>query len=58
MGALAIGNVKYKTQAGLFKRMLKAETPQALDFRDAFVLAREIVAEIPRGKGRRRKAIL
>jgi methylene-tetrahydromethanopterin dehydrogenase len=58
VGALAIGNVKYKTQAGLFKRMLKAEKPLMLDFRDAFVLAREIVADGPPAKGRRRKARL
>lgn len=45
VGALAIGDVKYKTQAGLFRRMRGASEPLDLDFRDAFVLAREIVAE-------------
>jgi methylene-tetrahydromethanopterin dehydrogenase len=43
VGALAIGDVKYKTQAGLFKRMLEEKKPLAIDFRDAFALAREIV---------------
>lgn len=42
IGPLAIGDVKYKTESGLFQRM--AASPQAisLDFRDAFSLAREI----------------
>lgn len=44
VGALAIGDVKYKTQAGLFRRMLATREPLDLDFRDAFVLAREIVS--------------
>lgn len=43
VGPLAIGDVKYKTQAGLFKRMLEASKPQHLDFRHAFDLARTIV---------------
>ena len=43
IGALAIGGVKYKVQAGLFRRMIEAEKPLYLDFRDAFALAREIV---------------
>jgi methylene-tetrahydromethanopterin dehydrogenase len=42
IGALAIGNVKYQTESGLFKRMVKAKEALALDFRDAFRLAREI----------------
>lgn len=45
VGALAIGDVKYKTQAGLFRQMLAADRPLELDFRHAFALAREIVAE-------------
>jgi methylene-tetrahydromethanopterin dehydrogenase len=57
VGALAIGDVKYKTQAGLFKRMLEAKKPLAIDFRDAFALAREIVSAKPaRAKGRRAKS--
>ena len=43
IGALAIGGVKYKVQAGLFRRMIDTEKPLYLDFRDAFALAREIV---------------
>jgi methylene-tetrahydromethanopterin dehydrogenase len=43
IGALAIGGVKYKVQAGLFRRMIETPKPLYLDFRDAFALAREIV---------------
>ncbi len=43
IGPLAIGNVKYKTQAGLFRRMIESDKTVILDFRDAFKLAREIV---------------
>lgn len=42
VGALAIGNIKFKVQRGLFERMLSAERPVYLDFRDAFGLAREL----------------
>ena len=41
IGALAVGNVKYQVEAGLFRRMIESEGPLALDFRDAFALARE-----------------
>jgi len=44
IGALAIGNVKYKTEAGLFKKMIEAEKPVYLDFRDAYRRAQEIVS--------------
>jgi methylene-tetrahydromethanopterin dehydrogenase len=43
IGALAVGNVKYKVQAGLLKRMIETPKPIYLDFRDAFDLARQIV---------------
>ncbi|MEX6506628.1 NAD(P)-dependent methylenetetrahydromethanopterin dehydrogenase [Jiella sp. M17.18] len=43
IGALAIGPMKSKTEYGLLKRMIEAEEPQALDFRDAFQLARTLV---------------
>lgn len=43
IGALAIGNVKYKTEFGLFRKMVEAAKAQRLDFRDAFQLAREFV---------------
>jgi len=41
IGPLAIGNVKYQTESGLFRRMISAEKPVRLDFRDAFQFARE-----------------
>lgn len=44
VGPLAIGDIKYKTQAGLFTRMLNSEDALHLDFRDAFKLARSFVA--------------
>ncbi len=40
IGPLAIGDIKYKTQAGLFKHMLGSKEAQFLDFRQAFTLAR------------------
>lgn len=43
IGALAVGNVKYKTQAGLFKQMIESDTPLYLDFRDAYSLAQKLV---------------
>jgi len=52
IGALAIGDVKYKTQSGLFHRMLTASKPVDLDFRDAFELARAIVSAADRPEAR------
>lgn len=43
VGPLAIGDIKYKTESGLFKRMLSSNEPLALDFRHAFHFARELV---------------
>jgi methylene-tetrahydromethanopterin dehydrogenase len=43
IGPLAIGDVKYKTEQGLFQRLATSPHHLALDFRDAFALAREIV---------------
>jgi methylene-tetrahydromethanopterin dehydrogenase len=43
IGALAVGNVKYQAQRGLFEAMLKAEKPLYLDLRDAFEQARKHV---------------
>jgi methylene-tetrahydromethanopterin dehydrogenase len=43
VGALAIGNVKYRTESGLFKRMTESKTPLRLDFRQAFELALTLV---------------
>jgi methylene-tetrahydromethanopterin dehydrogenase len=44
IGPLAIGNIKYKTESGLFQRMIAATKPVTFDFRDAFQLARELNA--------------
>jgi methylene-tetrahydromethanopterin dehydrogenase len=43
VGPLAIGDIKYKTESGLFERMATSSKPLALDFRDAFALARKLV---------------
>ncbi len=42
LGPLAIGNIKYKTESGLFRKMIEASKPVQFDFRDAFALAREL----------------
>jgi methylene-tetrahydromethanopterin dehydrogenase len=42
IGPLAIGNIKYKTESGLFRRMITAAKPVQLDIRQAFALAREL----------------
>jgi methylene-tetrahydromethanopterin dehydrogenase len=42
IGALAIGNVKYRTESGLFKQMTESKAPLRLDFRQAFELARTL----------------
>jgi len=44
VGPLAIGDVKYKTQSGLFKQMIASKEPLSLDFRHAFTLARQLTA--------------
>ncbi len=45
VGAIAIGQVKYRTEFNLFRRMIETTTPVSLDFRDAFALARDLVAD-------------
>ena len=45
IGALAIGNVKYQVERGMFEQMLGAEKAVYLDFRQAFAQARELVRE-------------
>lgn len=42
LGALAVGNVKYLVQRGLFEAMLETDKPIYLDFRDAFAAARSL----------------
>jgi methylene-tetrahydromethanopterin dehydrogenase len=44
IGPLAIGDIKYKCESRLFKAMIDAQKAVAFDFRDAFKLARELVA--------------
>ena len=44
IGALAVGNIKYRTEAGLFKQMIDSEKPLYLDFRDAYALAQKLAA--------------
>src|SRR3990170_2534997 len=44
IGPLAIGDIKYKTESRLFKDMIAAKEPLALDFRHAFTLARALTA--------------
>lgn len=43
VGALAVGNVKYRLQHELLKSMLDSEAPLFIDFRDAFDKARTLV---------------
>jgi len=42
IGALAVGNIKYRTEAGLFDKMIESEKPLYLDFRDAYALAQKL----------------
>jgi methylene-tetrahydromethanopterin dehydrogenase len=44
VGPLAIGDIKYKTESGLFKQMIASNEPLLLDFRHAFALARQLTA--------------
>jgi methylene-tetrahydromethanopterin dehydrogenase len=44
VGPLAIGDIKYKTESGLFKQMIASKEALSLDFRHAFALARQLVA--------------
>ncbi len=43
IGALAIGNIKYQTEKGMFEIMLQAEKARYLDLRDALAAARKHV---------------
>lgn len=43
VGALAVGDIKYRLQNELLKTMLTTDKPLYLDFRDAFNKAREIL---------------
>lgn len=43
IGPLAIGDIKYQTQAALFRRMATSQQTMMFDFTDAFSVARDIV---------------
>lgn len=43
VGALAVGNVKYQLQNAMLKLMLNTDQPLYMDFREAFIRARELV---------------
>lgn len=45
VGALAVGNVKYQVEHRLLVAMRNSEKPRYLGFREAFAMAREVVAE-------------
>jgi methylene-tetrahydromethanopterin dehydrogenase len=44
IGALTVGNIKYRTESGLFKQMIESEKPLYLDFLDAYALAQKLAA--------------
>ncbi len=44
IGALAIGNIKYKTQQGLLQQMLQSDAALVLDFPKAYALAVDLVS--------------
>ncbi len=43
IGALAIGQLKYKTQQQMLQQMLAAEGPQHLNYQHAFAMARDLI---------------
>jgi methylene-tetrahydromethanopterin dehydrogenase len=43
IGALAVGNIKYQVERGLFEAMLSSEKALYLDFMSAFDKAREVI---------------
>ena len=48
VGPLAIGDIKYKTQSALLRRMTQSEASLFFDFNDAFSMARDLVAKANR----------
>lgn len=42
VGALAIGDIKYKCESGMFKQMLSSDKPLILDFRDAYAMCKSL----------------
>ena len=53
VGPLAIGDIKYKCESGLFKQMLTSDKPLALDFRHAYAMAKQLTGLVwqPRNSG-------
>ena len=47
VGPLAIGDIKYKTQAALFRSMLASRETVMLDFTHAFAKARKLACAQP-----------
>ncbi|NOT86516.1 MAG: methylenetetrahydromethanopterin dehydrogenase [Methylococcaceae bacterium] len=43
VGALAVGNIKYKLQQALLKTMLETDKPLYLDFRNAYAMAEQLL---------------
>ena len=42
IGALAIGDIKYKCESGLFKQMIASDKPLMLDFRHAYAFCKQL----------------
>jgi methylene-tetrahydromethanopterin dehydrogenase len=42
VGPLAIGDIKYKCESGMFKEMLSSDKPLALDFRHAYATCKRL----------------
>ncbi len=42
VGPLAIGDIKYKCESGMFKQMLSSDKPLALDFRHAYAMCKSL----------------
>ena len=42
IGALAIGDIKYKCESSLFKQMIASDKPLMLDFRHAYTMAKQL----------------
>lgn len=42
VGALAIGDIKYKCESGMFKQMLSSDKPLILDFRHAYAMCKTL----------------
>lgn len=58
IGALAVGDVKYHLQHRLLGAMLDGGAPRYFDFRDAFIIAREMLAAAEAGEKAESPALL